>query len=129
MKYQIECCYEDPASKAGKWTEDYDDPDVKSLSDAEIKGRALIEFYNETCRPGERRRKFLAAKIIAEKSDAHKWQKANAVTLLERGLSYDLMRCENCGVTARRYGLGHSPPVIEKKYAKKYQKCPGEFVV
>jgi hypothetical protein len=39
---------------------------VKTRDDAEAWGRAVIEWFNSTCRPGESRRELLSVKLIEE---------------------------------------------------------------
>jgi len=128
MKFKIETCQLVQGNETTPWEEDYDKPEVKSLEEAIKCGRQMIDYFNSGLRPKENPRKFISARIVHEKSDAHQWEKHHPVTLLEGHLSYDLMRCKNCGIKARRYGLGQSEPVIEKKFQKKFKVCPNEIV-
>lgn len=47
-------------------------------------------------------------------SRQHVWNKQNLVTLKRNGAFFDVLKCDKCGITAKRYGLAHI--VIDAKY-------------
>ena len=127
MKYEIEVSSTKSGQEHQHWTEDYDDRAVTTQAEAEAKGKYWVDYYNSTLRSGEAPRKFISAKLSGG-SEAHTWDKRGLVTVCKGGLSYDTMRCTACGITGKRYGLGQGGVVIDKKFAKKYPKCPGKLV-
>jgi hypothetical protein len=114
-----------------QWWEDYDKPDVNDLPSAEIKGRELVQYFNDTIRPYETPRTFLLAELTSNGNElgdtlptheSHEWEKSNLVTIRERGRYYDTAKCSKCGITAKRFGLGDH--VIDGKYrAKAFKYC------
>jgi hypothetical protein len=104
------------------WEETFDDAAVNSDQEAEVKARALVKWFNETLRPGERERAFHAARVIGE-SIAHQWEKTSLVTTTSSsGRMFDKMKCRVCGITGRRYGL--DSVTRDAKYrSRKYEDC------
>jgi len=107
--------YADAKPSDPNWTED---------SWLSMTPEETIEYFNATLRPGERRRKLIGASVIQdEKHRPHEWVKTNLVTILDRDKTYDTYKCENCGITGKRYGLG-SRVVIDKRFkGEKYKFC------
>jgi hypothetical protein len=84
------------------WEEEHDLPD--GWPSVEV--QRLIDRFNATLRAHEIPRRLV--RIVSQepskpKPREHKWEKTSLVT--ERG-GYDRMRCERCGATGKRYGLG-----------------------
>ena len=91
-----------------------------------IWGLQTVEWFNETRRVGERKRVYLGCTIISNSISgmSHEWEKSCLVTQISKGTSYDTMKCKNCGITGKRYGLGQSGTIIDPKYKKeKYKYC------
>lgn len=87
--------------------------------------RGVIAFYNNTLNPRERPRKLI--RIDVDRTDeaikgTHVWSKTNAVTVVERGRTFDRMKCEVCSVTGKRFGLDRIKRDAVFK-AKKYEHC------
>lgn len=116
----------------GAFQETYKEGERGSFSehdtDLEAWARALIQRYNDTLRPGEYERHFDSCTVeeiaAVDTVQEHDWHKTNAVTREFRGRYFDLMVCDRCGVTGKRYGLG--PVTRDTKFkAKKYIGCKG----
>ena len=106
-----------------QWTEDYDIPNVKNISDANIYADRLIQGFNDTLRPREKARKVVAVEIVGESGPQnHDWTKTNLVTIMNGRDFYDTLLCERCFITAKRFGLDRI--VVDRQFrAKKFQKC------
>lgn len=125
MKFNIHVAYRDVEGEP--WIEDCNRSEIKTEDEARAWGERTIRWFNDTLRPGERARKFL--KVTFEDNDIraqHSWRKTNLMTILDPRLGlYDTLRCEVCGITAKRYGL--TSVKIDSKYrAKGYKVCPPE---
>jgi hypothetical protein len=122
MKINITVAHADGAGEP--WVEDYDRPDVKTIDDANEYATALIAYWNSTLRPHEKARRVVLVEMTGESGPtAHDWEKVNLVTILDDRLGmHDILRCKNCHVTAKRYGLTNM--LMDRKFrAKKYQGC------
>jgi len=107
----------EPDSKA--WSEDYnqlvDDPRAWCLE--------TLETFNATLRHGEQPREFVRVEIKANDVPLrHQWHKTNLVTIMKGRDNYDTYRCELCGITAKRYGVGDIVPDKKKDF---YKSCVG----
>ena len=85
----------------------------------------LVQRYNDSLRPGERRRMVISTSItevpVGEKIVfAHAWEKTNLVTIIKGGRSYDTARCTVCGATSKRFGVGGY--TLDPRY-KKFESC------
>lgn len=84
----------------------------------------MIDNFNKTLRQGERTRELVGVEVLDEPTGLgkHEWSKTNLVTVVRGSQMYDKMRCDNCGITGKRFGLGGV--TRDSKYkAKKYEKC------
>jgi hypothetical protein len=102
------------------WKEEYD----CSASDPLAWANELVNKFNATLHPGERAREIIQVVVLDTEVEApdHVWRKQNLITIIRGSQAYDVMRCERCGITAKRFGL--SGVVRDSKYkAKKYIKC------
>lgn len=103
------------------WEESYvinDDPNCYA--------NRLIDNYNATLRPGEKPRELVEVSIsetMKKSKMPHEWIKQNIVTVIWRGVSYDIMRCAKCGITGKRFGLSGVILRDSKYKAKKYNNC------
>jgi hypothetical protein len=124
VRFWILCGY---AEDDETWEEDYNRPEVKSLEEAGAYGAKLVQSFNDTLRPGEKIRKYINARLDESAPDFpdHDFEKQNLVTIFDprRGM-HDLLKCRNCPVFGRRYGLiGFQ---IDRKFrAAKWSKCRG----
>lgn len=124
MKFQV---YVKEAREGSEpWWESYDDNEVTTTEQALAFGKKAVTYFNDTLRPGEAAREVLDARIVGEgKGAAHSYRKQNLYTLSDHRGYFDNVKCEVCGVTARRYGVDHI--VRQAPYrAKKYQYCQGK---
>lgn len=106
------------------WFEEYD-----CNGDPQEFGENLILYFNSTLRPGERPREFLGYEILEEEAGPkkHDWVKVNMYTIMEGKNSHDKMKCGQCGITGKRYGLGQGGVTRDYKYrAKRYDVCRPE---
>jgi hypothetical protein len=123
-------------NERGEWDETYREGERASFPvgepDLSVWAYTLVTRYNAGCRPGEARR-YVVGIEVREIPDVmvkreHRWTKTNLVTIMHGSRSYDTARCEVCGVTAKRFGVGEH--VRDSKYgAKRYETCPGCPVV
>lgn len=107
-----------------EWTEKYNKPEVVDQATAESFGRNVVQYYNDTLRPGERPRTFLSAALTnnGDVHESHEWEKTNAFTIAERGRTFDTARCVKCGVTAKRFGVG-APRLDSQFRAQAFRYC------
>lgn len=92
--------------------------------------RDILDWFNSTLRPHERKRFFVRCEVIGEVPPAeHRWSKRSAMTKVmsggpRSGQNYDAMDCERCGVTGKRYGLQEYVH-LDSKWKKKiaFKRC------
>ena len=116
MKFKLQ--WKDVGGTRAFWeTHEEDTTDPQKWSEG------IIEWYNSTLRPHETARELLAVEILDQISiKDHKWSKQNITTLTSPQGLYDSVKCERCGVVARRYGLTRI--VRQTPYrAKKFERC------
>lgn len=107
------------------WEEHYDIAAIDSLEKAQAWAQSTIQKFNDTLRPHEKSRKIVSV-ALAGKSDKHLWHKTNLMTISDPRLGlYDTMKCENCGITGKRFGVSEAVKLDSKFRAKKYRLCPG----
>ena len=106
------------------WWENYNISDNETPFQWAIE---TVEKFNKTLKTGENPRELVDVEIIREKSDPfHYWEKVNFVTIVEKnGKSYDKYKCNNCGITGKRYGLSQNIERDRKYKAKIYETCNG----
>lgn len=104
------------------WREQYDCSD-----DPQKWAKELIDRFNATLQPMEKPRELVGVEVLDEAigSGKHVWRKENLMTIVRGSRSYDKMRCEKCGITGKRFGLGQGVIRDRKYQAKKYEKCRG----
>jgi hypothetical protein len=105
------------------WWEDYERPQVRDEASARVAAQQLVDYFNSTLHPKEKPRTLLSVKFGAGNSlKQHRWDKQNLVTIRRRGLYFDEMKCRDCGVTGKRFGL--QEVTLDRKFkAKKYLVC------
>lgn len=87
----------------------------------------VINHFNSTLREGEKPRELIGVMVISDVKPQgnHVWSKKNLVTVHRNGVMYDIMVCEKCGITGKRYGLS-GDVIRDRAYkAKKYNTCNG----
>jgi len=97
----------------------------KVTADPEKWSRDILDWFNSTLRPGERKRLFVHCEIEGEVPPAeHKWSKTTAMTKSNQyGSPYDGMHCERCGVTGKRFGIGPVVKLDSKFRLKVFKRC------
>ncbi len=103
------------------WTEKYD-----CKGDPGRWAADLVSRFNAALRPGERPRELVAVRVLEDAPPApdHIWRKENLTTIIDQvGPSYDVYRCERCGITGKRFGVGEGIRRDLRYGAKKYEKC------
>ena len=106
------------------WWESYNKSEVVDQASAEDVGRRMVQYYNDTLKPGERKRTFLESQLTTNSGvhESHEWEKTNLYTVMERGRNFDTAECKKCGVTAKRYGLGE--PRLDSQFrAQAFRYC------
>lgn len=97
----------------------------KPGDDVEAWAKGIIAFWNDTLQPGEHPRELVSVAVTEVNDSAkreHVWHKTNLVTVEHRGQYFDIMTCDACGVTGRRYGVSFIKR--DRKFsAKKYEFC------
>lgn len=109
MKKAILYCHD----KLAKFTETYVEGERASFpigtTDIDAWAAKLIANFNATLRPGEHKRTLDRIEVsdVDERSVrlSHDWHKTNAVTISDKHGIYDAMRCDQCGITGKRFGL------------------------
>lgn len=107
------------------WWEDYDKLEITNQDEAQAWAIATIKWFNDGLRQGEEARKLREVEFLTTESDQHDWHKTNLVTIVPAGDgdAYDTLKCQGCGITAKRYGM--STVVLDRRYrkAKVYESC------
>lgn len=101
------------------WVEPYNkEIDPPTQAGAEKWAADTVERFNATLRQNEKPREIVSVEVTDFTNDGvlvpHEWSKTNLVTL--RG-GYDTAKCEACGATARRYGVGEF--AMDEKFERK----------
>jgi len=107
-------------SQGAPWKEEY----KEKTHDPEKFGRQLVEYFNGTVQPGERKREFVRVEVlgVAAAREDHEWHKQNLVTRFLRGMPVDYMQCGVCGITGKRWGLDRIK--IDSEYrGLVYKRC------
>lgn len=86
----------------------------------------IVKHFNDTLRPGEKRRKVIK---VRENEDAkvflkHEWEKTNLFTIIKGRRQYDLYKCKRCGATGKRFTLDHDILIDYKNRGKLI--CPNQ---
>lgn len=117
MKFRIQVQPADEALDA-HW-EEYDE----NIDDAQKWAEDIIVFFNNTAQPGAVERILLAVEVLDPDSiKDHDWSKQNLMTLTSPQGFYDQVKCDRCGVVARRYQMTRF--VRQNPYrAKKFERC------
>lgn len=117
MKFKILCTdgYGEP------WWEEYN----KDTENPQQYAENLIAHFNATLRGPEKPRILLKVEILDSSNDElHRWVKSVlGMSAIFRGHVVDLMYCERCGITGKRYGLG-GEIILDSKFRKKaFRRC------
>lgn len=103
------------------WTEDFrvsDEQNALSLV------QSIIEEFNDTLKPGEKKRFLVCVRTKLPKGYPvpHEWEKTNLVTEEIGGRTCDTYKCKVCGITGKLFGFGSV--VKDKRYNKeKFRMC------
>ncbi len=121
--------------EGSEWHEDYDVPGVETIEDAQKWAENTIARFNSGLRPYETAREVVRveetsgeAKISNIKSE-HQWHKTNLVTIAGKYFgSHDTAKCENCGITGKRFGVGDVK--LDREFsAKGYASCAQAIIL
>lgn len=104
---------------------------TKNIKDPMLCARDIMKYFNSTLRAGESPRKLIAVCVLDKdlKNYDHKFIKTNLITVNKGRRFFDEYRCENCGVTGKRYGLEPNVIIDNKYKAKKYYDCKWYYQV
>lgn len=89
--------------------------------------RGIIKYFNDTeVNPKPRYREYVGSRLVDESQGGpdHRWGKTNLMTQADTAGYFDAYKCDGCGITGKRRGLGsHIIPDSKYRYAKIYQRC------
>lgn len=106
------------------WDEEMEFAGITDAELAREKAQEIVDRFKATLRKGEVERVLVDVTFVEELRYSrrhHTWVKVSLVT--EAGM-YDRMKCEVCGITAKRYGIGAGHPIRDPKYsADIYARC------
>lgn len=108
------------------WWEDYE----KDIPDAHQWAADTIDRFNNSLKPGEKQRELLEVKIIdSDNEKFHRWVKrTDGMSVAFRGSTVDIMFCERCGITGKRYGLWGEVKIDSKYRKKAYRQCDTSLI-
>lgn len=96
----------------------------KDIVDAQEWAQNTINNFNNTLHLGEEKRILLDVIVLDATNDKlHNWVKKNWITTFFRGEYVDLMYCEKCGITGKRYGISSDIKVDSKYRSKVFKNC------
>jgi len=105
---------------ATDWWETFD----LTTDDPEKWAEETIAYFNETLNSGEKSRIVKEIEVLdVDSVERHEWEKASLVTETNRYGAHDRMKCKNCSITAKRYGLDGGITVDSQYKSKVYQRC------
>lgn len=91
----------------GSWWEEYPDKKVDSLTEATTIAQDVIDWFNQTLRPGELPRHLVRVELFGDETRReHSWVKTSLMTKSDGLRLWDEMKCSHCGLTGRRQTLG-----------------------
>ena len=104
-----------------EWEEEYD----KNITDPTVWAEETIDMFNRTLRPHEESRILLDVKITDDNNNKyHRWiKKTDGMSTKFRGEIVDIVYCERCGITGKRYGLANGVTIDSKFRKKAYIEC------
>lgn len=115
MKFRIRI-----SDGATEWWETFD----LATDDAKQWAKETLDRFNATLSPGEKPRTLLEVAVLDKDSvERHTWEKVSLVTEVNRHGEHDRMKCKNCSITAKRYGIGGGITVDSQYKSKVYQRC------
>lgn len=133
MRIATLTCHDATAS----WTERYNEGESRTSfqvgQDVQAWAASLIDHYNATLRQHELPRTLDRVEIeddtiAAVAPEWHDWHKTNAITVVGPRGVHDTLRCDRCGITAKRYGL--SNVVLDGDFkAKAFRTCAGSLAL
>lgn len=101
------------------WKERY----VRETNDAHACAQSIVDYFNETLRPGEKPRELVRVEVVAEVAPHdHDWEKMNLTTKMFNGRPYDIVRCTRCKIMGKRWGLAKTRRDSQFK-ARVYARC------
>lgn len=111
--------------RGAEWQEDYDKPHVENIEEANEWGIETIKDFNRFLRPHELPRTLVRVELPEDTdSDEHLWRKTNLMTVMNKYFgSHDTMKCEKCGITGKRFGLGSIISRDREFKAMGYESC------
>ena len=104
-----------------EWWEDYDE----ETNDPKAWAEETIAWFNKTLKPGEESRELVEVVIVDGANEKfHQWiKRTDGMSSSFRGRIADLMYCEKCKITGKRFGL-KADVIIDSKYRKKaFKEC------
>lgn len=126
QKFKIIVGFLDERAMVAKRRKIWEEPYTEVVTSPEQWAKETIERFNDTLKPGERARELLGVEIITAEARPirHNWAKQNLITqhTARHGI-HDVMKCETCGITGKRFRLGADTTRDPKYRASVYAKC------
>ncbi len=116
-----------------EWSEDENRSEIANMAEAEKWATKIIQSFNDTLRPGELPRTIVRVEPLGDDDDdgkawpeikRHDWEKTNLVTVMNDYFgSHDTMKCRQCGITGKRFGIGPSVKIDSDFKAAGFLDC------
>lgn len=107
------------------WWEEYTYDEVTDVESAKVKAITLVDGFNSSLRPHEKKRRYIRVMIIGSEMEIrkHKWKKTNLTTIIKGKTCYDTYTCIACDCQGKRYGLSEYITRFGKFSKDKWRSC------
>ena len=108
------------------WWEEYDEP----ITDAQKWTEETLANFNGSLRRHESPRELIEIEMLDAANLHHDWVKSiTGMSAMFRGQMCDMMFCDRCGITGKRFGIGSAHVRIDSKFRRKvFLTCTKESI-